>query len=74
MSNKPLLVTVVATLALQMATIYVPALQPVFKTRALSAADLAVALAVSTVVFWAVEAEKAVKRRRDRRSLQAEGP
>ena len=66
-SNKPLLGAVALTFALQMATIYVPFLQPVFKTEALSLVDLAIALATSTVVFWAVEIEKTVKRRRDAR-------
>jgi Ca2+-transporting ATPase len=65
LSNKPLLGAVALTFALQMATIYVPLLQPVFKTSALSAGDLAIALAASTVVFWAVEIEKMVKRRRE---------
>ncbi|MBN2847129.1 MAG: cation-translocating P-type ATPase, partial [Coriobacteriia bacterium] len=67
-SNKPLLGAVVLTFALQMATIYVPFLQPVFKTEALSLVDLGIALATSTVVFWAVELEKTVKRRRDARA------
>jgi Ca2+-transporting ATPase len=67
-SNKPLLGAVVLTFALQMATIYVPFLQPVFKTEALSLADLGIALATSTVVFWAVEIEKTFKRRRDARA------
>jgi Ca2+-transporting ATPase len=65
LSNKPLLGAVALTFALQMATIYVPFLQPVFKTEALSLVDLGVALAISTVVFWAVEVEKTFKRRRD---------
>ena len=62
LSNKPLLGAVVLTFALQMATIYVPFLRPVFKTEALSLTDLAIALATATVVFWAVEIEKTVKR------------
>ena len=65
LSNKPLLGAVALTFALQMATIYVPFLQPVFKTEALSLPDLLLALAISTVVFWAVEIEKVFKRRRD---------
>ena len=68
LSNKPLLGAVALTFALQMATIYVPFLQPVFKTEALSLPDLAIALATATVVFWAVEFEKALKRRRDARA------
>jgi Ca2+-transporting ATPase len=71
LSNMPLLGAVALTFALQMATIYVPFLQPVFKTEALSLADLGIALAISTIVFWAVEAEKVFKRRRDARAEQA---
>jgi Ca2+-transporting ATPase len=66
LSNRPLLAAVVATLALQLATIYVPFLRPVFDTVALSAGQLALCLALSAVVFVAVEIEKAVKRARRR--------
>jgi Ca2+-transporting ATPase len=65
MSNKPLAGAVALTVALQLATIYVPFLQPVFKTQALSLGELTVAMLASTVVFWAVEIEKWTKRRRD---------
>ena len=64
LSNRPLLVAVVATLALQLATVYVPFLNPVFETRPLGATELAITLALSSVVFVAVEIEKAIKRRR----------
>ncbi|MDP2183370.1 MAG: cation-translocating P-type ATPase [Actinomycetota bacterium] len=65
LSNKPLLGAVLLTFALQMATIYVPFLRPVFKTEALTLAELLIALGISSVVFFAVEIEKAWKRRRD---------
>jgi Ca2+-transporting ATPase len=58
LSNKPLLVSVILTLGLQLAVIYVPFLQEIFTTTALSAGDLAVSLGLSTLVFWAVELEK----------------
>ena len=64
-SNMPLLGAVVLTFALQMATIYVPFLQPIFKTEALTMPELGAALAISSVVFIAVEIEKVFKRRRD---------
>jgi Ca2+-transporting ATPase len=38
-----------------MAVIYVPFLQQIFHTTALSPRELVVALVASTVVFWAVE-------------------
>ncbi len=62
-SNKPLLGAVALTLALQMATLYLPALNPVFKTEPLTAAELLLSIALSAVVFGAVEIEKAVRRR-----------
>ena len=62
-SNRPLIGAVILTFALQMATIYVPFLQPIFKTEALTFGELAFALAMSSVVFIAVEIEKYFKRR-----------
>jgi Ca2+-transporting ATPase len=64
LSNKPLFGAVVLTLALQLATIYLPFLNPVFKTVPLTGAQLGISLALSSVVFVAVEIEKAVKRAR----------
>ena len=61
-SNLPLTGAVLLTLALQMATIYVPLLQPIFRTEALSMAELALCAATASVVFAAVEIEKAVRR------------
>jgi len=64
LSNRPLLAAFLLTFGLQMATIYVPFLNPVFKTEPLTAEELAIALALSCVVFIAVEIEKFIKRRR----------
>jgi Ca2+-transporting ATPase len=58
LSNKPFLGAVLFTFALQMAVIYVPLLQAVFRTEALTAAELGLTLALSAVVFFAVELEK----------------
>ena len=63
-SNRPLLGAVALTFALQMATIYVPALNPIFKTQPLSASELLLCLALSAVVWVVVEAEKAWRRAR----------
>ena len=57
-SNRPLLGAVLLTFALQMATIYSPFLHGIFKTEPLSMGDLIFCLALSAVVFVAVEIEK----------------
>ena len=57
-SNKALLGAVLLTFALQLAVVYLPVLQGVFKTVALPPADLAISLLLSTMVFWSVELEK----------------
>ncbi len=62
-SNKLLLGGVVATILLQMATIYVPALNAVFKTEPLTIGELGLVFVLSTTVFIAVEIEKFLKRR-----------
>ncbi len=62
LTNIYLAGTVVLTLGLQLALIYVPFLNPIFKTQPLSAGELGIALALSCVVFIAVEIEKTVKR------------
>jgi Ca2+-transporting ATPase len=61
--NKQLVGAVLLTLSLQMAVIYVPFLQEVFRTEALSFAELLICLGLSSIVFWAVEIEKWLKRK-----------
>jgi Ca2+-transporting ATPase len=61
-SNKSLLVSVAAMFLLQLATIYVPALNPVFRTQPLSPMELMAVLALSSIVFFSVEIEKLIKR------------
>ena len=63
LSNKMLLGSVLVTLLLQMATIYVPALNTLFKTKPLSAGELLLVFGLSSTVFVAVEIEKFFKRR-----------
>jgi Ca2+-transporting ATPase len=62
-SNRPLLWAVVLTLGLQLSTLYVPVLQRVFRTHALTPGELALCLAVSSIVFLGVELEKLLVRR-----------
>lgn len=63
LSNKPLLAAVAATALLQAAAVYAPPLRALLKTTPLTAAEAGWAFAASTLVFWAVEAEKWLKRR-----------
>ncbi|HEY6109112.1 MAG TPA: HAD-IC family P-type ATPase, partial [Gemmatimonadales bacterium] len=62
-SNPPLLGAVAVTLVLQLAILYVPGLNTVFGTQPLTGFELLVTLALSSVVFVAVEIEKWVKRK-----------
>ncbi|EPR68872.1 calcium-translocating P-type ATPase, PMCA-type [Cyclobacterium qasimii] len=60
--NKQLVIAVLVTIGLQLAVIYLPFLQSVFKTQALTFSELAICLGLSSIVFWAVEFEKWTKR------------
>ena len=63
-SNLPLLGAVLLTFGAQMATLYVPALNPIFKTEPLSWEELLICVVASSTVFVAVELEKWLRRRR----------
>jgi Ca2+-transporting ATPase len=63
-SNKPLLGAVLLTFVLQMATIYVPALNPIFKTQPLSLIELGICLGAAALVGVVVELEKLWRRKR----------
>lgn len=66
-SNKLLLGAVSSTIMLQLALLYVPFLQHIFRTAALPASDLALSVATAGVIFCAVEFEKWLARRRPRK-------
>jgi P-type Ca2+ transporter type 2C len=58
LSNKTLLGAVMLTIILQLSLIYVPVLQRVFGTSALSPLDLGLCILLSCILFAAVEFEK----------------
>ncbi|MCA9136850.1 MAG: cation-translocating P-type ATPase [Planctomycetales bacterium] len=57
-SNMALVGSVGLTFALQVAVIYWAPLQNIFKTSPLSAWELVLCIVISTIVFWAIEAQK----------------
>jgi len=63
-SNKPLLLTVILTFFLQMCTLYIPVFNDIFKTEPLTIVELSWAIGISCAIFFAVEVEKWLKRRR----------
>jgi Ca2+-transporting ATPase len=63
LSNRLLIISVLLSVGLQLATIYVPFLNPIFTTEPLSLLELVIVLLLSSAVFIAVEIEKAFKRR-----------
>ena len=68
-NNKPLLGLAALVVVLQLAAMYAPFLQFVLKTQPLTAGDLLVCVAVSSVVFIFSEIEKAWGRRTDNKQL-----
>jgi P-type Ca2+ transporter type 2C len=63
-TNKPLIGAVILTLLLQFSITYIPFLQMIFKTESLSLNEFVLVCAASSIVFVAVEIEKAISRRR----------
>ncbi len=62
-ANRALVGAVALTFLLQLAVIYVPFMQTIFRTTALSASHFALTVALSIIIFVAVELEKWVRRR-----------
>lgn len=62
-TNRFLLYALVITVAIQISTVYLPVFNNLFGTRPLTLGQLALCLALSTVVFVAVEIEKLLIRR-----------
>lgn len=63
-SNKPLIASVIFAIALQITITYVPILQPIFHTEALDLPEFILVGAASSLVFFAVEIEKIISRRK----------
>jgi Ca2+-transporting ATPase len=57
-SNRYLAMAVCASILLQMAIIYMPTLNAIFKTQPLTLSELIICFALSSVIFIAVEIEK----------------
>jgi Ca2+-transporting ATPase len=57
-SNKALLAAVVLSSMLHLAVVYLPAMQQLFHTKALSVGELSITLIASTIVLGAVEWNK----------------
>jgi Ca2+-transporting ATPase len=62
-SNPPMAAALIVTFLLQMATLYVPALNPIFKTEPLDMNELLLCIGISGIIFFAVEMEKFFIRR-----------
>ena len=62
-SNRPMTAAIIITVILQMATIYIPALNPIFKTEPLDMTELAICVGAAGIVLIAVEIEKWLVRR-----------
>lgn len=65
-SNKSMVVALVITMSLQLIVIYAPFMNRIFKTQPLTLEELAITIVASSIVFWAVEAEKIFKSRRQK--------
>jgi Ca2+-transporting ATPase len=62
-SNHSLILAIASSLILQLAVIYLPPLQMIFKTTALSLNDWAIILIISSTAFFAMELVKIFQRR-----------
>jgi Ca2+-transporting ATPase len=63
-SNPALLLSVVLTFLLQMAVVYLPFMNVIFKTQPLTLTELGICTGGAVVLFHAVEMEKWIKKRR----------
>ncbi len=66
-TNKQLFGTIILTIALQIAVIYVPFMQKIFDTKSLSLIDLLISFGLGVVVFVIVELSKLIWRAFEKR-------
>jgi Ca2+-transporting ATPase len=66
LSNLPLFITVVFTFLLQMAVVYLPFANKIFKTQPMSFTELLICIGISALLFHAVELEKWIRKRAQR--------
>ncbi|MEZ0484168.1 cation-translocating P-type ATPase [Fibrella aquatica] len=64
LANKPMLGALVLAVALQLMIIYVPFFNDLFHTQPLGWFEMGITVAVSSVVFWAIELQKLIGRLR----------
>lgn len=62
-TNKKLILATSVSFILQMAVVYIPVMQKVFKTQSLGVFDWAMVIAISSFPLWAMELFKAFNRR-----------
>lgn len=67
-SNKSMVIAIVVTVGLQLMIIYTPFFNEIFRTQPLTFMELLIVAVVSSIVFWAVELEKLVRRLRAKSS------
>jgi Ca2+-transporting ATPase len=70
LSNKPLFAAVLLTFLLQFLITYIPFLQSIFKTQPLSLSEFILVGSASSLVFFAVEIDKAISKRKKSRLAQ----
>jgi Ca2+-transporting ATPase len=63
-TNRSLVLATGISFALQMAVVYIPPLQTVFKTEPLGLVDWVLVIAISSLPLWGTEIYKAIRRRR----------
>jgi Ca2+-transporting ATPase len=62
-TNKKLILATAVSFFLQMAVVYAPFLQKIFKTEALGASDWFLVVIISSFPLWAMEAVKIINKK-----------